>query len=354
MISAIRLAALFSLMLIFAHVSGATIETIAGTGEKGFSPDGTAAREARLNNVYGLIRLANGNLVFCDVDNHAVREIRDGRVYTVAGSGKRGNSGDGKPAREAELNEPYEVRARGKELFWVERLNHLVRKLNEDGTVSTVAGEGHAGFGGDGGPLRQAQFREPHSIQFDGEGNLLVCDIGNHRVRKLDFSIGKVETFAGTGEKLRPRDGAKYRTSPLFGPRAVDLDGAGHLWLALREGNAIYRLDPDGTIHHAAGTGERGLVDGPALESSLSGPKGISAGPDGNIYFADTESHTIRKINLARNRVERVAGTGEPGDGPDGPALECNLRRPHGIFVEADGTILVGDSENHRIRRIRP
>ena len=128
------------------------------------------------------------------------------------------------------------------------------------------------------------------------------------------------------------------------------------MWLALREGNAIYRLDlKTGTIHHVAGTGQKGFAGngGPAEPATLSGPKGISVAPDGNVYFADTESHSIRMIDLHKGTIALVAGTGERGDGPEGDPPKCRLSRPHGIFVDADGTIFIGDSENHRVRVIR-
>jgi DNA-binding beta-propeller fold protein YncE len=110
-----------------------------------------------------------------------------------------------------------------------------------------------------------------------------------------------------------------------------------------------------GTIRHVAGTGKTGFTGngGPAKAATLSGPKGIAVGPDGNVYLADTESDTIRVIDVKRGTIELVAGTGKKGDGPDGAATACRFNRPHGIFVDADGTIFVGDTENHRIRAIR-
>ena len=167
---------------------------------------------------------------------------------------------------------------------------------------------------------------------------------------------GTISTFAGTGEKKPAPDGAPISGTPLSGPRALDLDRDGNLWLALREGNAIYRLDlRAGTLHHVAGTGKSGFTGngGPAKSATLSGPKCVSIAPDGNVFFADTESHSIRMIDLARGTVDIVAGTGTKGDGPDGDPLACQLARPHGVFVDKDGAIYIGDSENHRVRVIR-
>ena len=335
------------------------IVTFAGTGQAGYSGDGGPAAEARLNNPFGIVRGPDGALYICDTGNHAIRKVSaDGTVTTVAGSGQRGYSGDGGPARQAELNEPYEIRFdRQGNFYFVERMNHVVRRVSvRGGTISTVAGTGKAGFSGDGGPATKAALNQPHSIQFDRQGDLYICDIRNHRVRKVEMKTGVISTFAGTGEQAATPDGARYSRAPLNGPRAIDFDRQGNLWLALREGNAVYKLDlKKETLQHMAGTGGAGFTGhgGPAKQATLSGPKGLSVGPDGNVYLADTESHTIRMIDLTDGTMRLVAGTGERGDGPEGEPLKCKMARPHGIFVDADGSILVGDSEAHRVRVIR-
>ena len=346
-----------------AHRGGAAaarqITTFAGTGLAGYSGDNGSAGKAQLKNAYGITRGPDGALYICDMDNHRIRKVsRDGNITTVAGTGKRGYSGDGGPALQAELNEPYEVRFdKAGDMFFVEMRNHIVRRV--DGRtkfISTVAGSGKEGFSGDGGLATKAELRQPHSIQFDGRGYLYICDIGNNRIRKMDLSTGIISTFAGTGERLSTPDGAKLANAPLNGPRAIDFDKDGNMWLALREGNAIYRLDLEaGTIHHVAGTGQKGFTGngGLAKQATFSGPKGISVAPDGKVYFADTESHSIRMIDVIKGTIELVAGTGERGDGPDGDPLKCTLARPHGILVDADGTIFIGDSENHRVRVVR-
>jgi sugar lactone lactonase YvrE len=235
--------------------------------------------------------------------------------------------------------------------------NHVVRRVDAaTRAISTVAGTGQAGFGGDGGPGTQATMRQPHSIQFGPDGSLYICDIGNHRIRKLQGDSGRITTFAGTGEKQRPRDGDPIHGVPLWGPRTLDVDAAGHLWLALREGNAVYRLDlSNGRITHAAGTGDKGFTGhgASALQATLSGPKGLSVGSDGHIYLADTESHSIRRINTSNGHLELVAGTGERGDGPNGDPLGCRMARPHGVFADSRGGLYIGDSEAHQVRYLR-
>jgi DNA-binding beta-propeller fold protein YncE len=171
------------------------------------------------------------------------------------------------------------------------------------------------------------------------------------------MSTGVITTFAGDGsQRPTPDGGAVSPSLPLNGPRAIDFDAAGSLWLALREGNAVYRIDIKSiTITRVAGTGIQGFTGngGPAKQATLSGPKGIAAGPDGNVYLTDTESHSVRMIDVKRGTIELVAGTGKKGDGPDGDPLSCRFSRPHGIFVDRDGTVYIGDSENHRVRALR-
>lgn len=336
---------------------GAEIQTVAGTGMKGFSGDGGPAAAAELNNVYGLGRGPDGLLYFCDMDNNRVRRIRDdGTVETYAGNGIRGYSGDGGSATDAALHSPYEVAwDQAGHLYFVELGNHCVRRVDATTRViSTVAGSGRSGFSGDNGEATRAMLSQPHSLAFDPAGSLYVCDIGNHRVRRIDLTTGRITTWAGTGEKRTAVDGSRYADSPLFGPRAITFASDGKCWLALREGNAVVLLDPaSGTLKKMAGTGKAGFTGngGPALEAALSGPKGIALSPDGNVFLADTESHSIRFLDVQRGTLELLAGNGKKGDGPDGPdPLACQLSRPHGVFVDRDGSVYIGDSENHRVR----
>ena len=349
------------LLICLNGMHGAEISTILGTGELGFSGDDGKATEARINGPFGVLRGSDGCLYVCDTYNHCMRKIdRKGIVTTVAGTGaKKGYAGDGGMATEALLNEPYEVRFdQTGDMYFVEMMNHVIRKVDmKTGKISTVAGTGKKGFAGDGGPASKAVFNRPHSIQFGPKGNLYVCDIGNHRIRKIEMKTGKVSTFSGTGKKAKTKNGGKISEVDLNGPRAIDVVG-NTMWLALREGNAVYRLELErGTIHHVAGTGKKGFTGngGPAKKATLSGPKGIAVGPKGNIYLADTESHTVRMIDLKTGKLELIAGDGKKGDGPEGKnPKRCRMDRLHGIFVDQDGAIYVGDTNTHRIRVIRP
>lgn len=355
------LATAFAMGPLVTCVAGAPrkISTLAGTGIAGRDGDGGPATAAKLANPFGVVRGPDGAVYVCEVDNHVIRRIaKDGTISTVAGNGTRGYSGDGGPALAAQLNEPYEVRFdREGNMLFVEMKNHLVRRVDaKTRVVSTVAGVGEPGFSGDGGPATKARLNQPHSLQLDASGNFFICDIANHRIRRVDARTGVITTFAGTGTKAPTPDGARITGTPLNGPRAIDFDREGNLWLALREGNAVYKLDlRAGALHHVAGTGKQGFTGngGPARLATLSGPKGLSIGADGNVYLADTESHSIRMIDLKKGTLELIAGDGQRGDGPDGEPFQCKMSRPHGVFVDADGGVFVGDSEAHRVRAIR-
>ena len=357
----IRLLVLLFLIWTAPAAAEKKVTTLAGNGVPGYAGNGGPADKAQVNNPYGLTIGPDGALYICEVDNHVVRrlDLETRILTTVAGNGQAGYSGDGGAATGAMLNQPYEVRFdRDGNMYFVEMRNHIVRQVDrKTKTISTVAGTGVAGYGGDGGPAAvKAKLRQPHSIAFDREGRLLICDIGNHRVRRVDLGTGRIETYLGTGEKQPTEDGGSIRGTPVNGPRAIDLDPEGNLYLALREGNAVYKIDPqEGRFQHVAGTGEKGYSGdgGPAKQARLSGPKGIAYAPDHSLYIADTESHTIRRIDLKSGLITTIVGDGERGDGPDGNPLRCRLARPHGIFVHRDGVVYIGDSESHRVRVLR-
>lgn len=335
--------------------------TLAGNGTSGKTGDGGPAKDATTGGPFGVAVGADGGLYICETTTHVIRRIdpQTGIITTVAGSGEKGYAGDGGPAIEAKLNEPYEVRFdTDGNMYFVEMMNHIVRRVDaKTNIITTVAGSGEQGFAGDGGPAVKAKLDRPHSIALDYDGNLYICDISNNRVRKVDLKSGIITTFAGTGEKKNTPDGASIAGTPLKGPRALDFDGDHSLYLALREGNAVYRIDLETqTLHHLAGTGKTGYTGdgGPAKEAELSGPKGIALGANGDIYLADTESHTIRVVRKETGIIETLVGDGKKGDGPDGDPLKCRMNRPHGVFVDAVGKVYIGDSSNHRVRMYLP
>ena len=329
-----------------------TVTTIIGTGVPGYS-------DTEVSNPYGIIFGPDAALYFCDLDNQRIRRVDPTTrvVTTIAGDGRKGYTGDGGPALQASLNMPHEIQfdAAGN-LYIAERDNHVIRRVDaKSRVISTVAGTGAAGFSGDGGPGVKAQLRQPHSIVFDRDGTLLICDIGNQRIRRLHLDTGVIDTWAGTGQAADTPEGAPVGGTPLRGPRTMAMAPNGDLYLALREGNAILRIDArTQTLHRVAGTGEQGYAGdgGAALEARLGGPKGLAYAP-GQLFVADTENHAIRRIDLATGIITTVLGTGSRGDGPEPSPLVCKLSRPHGLLADAAGALYVTDSEAHRIRLLK-
>ena len=339
------------------------IDTVAGNGDATRGAAAGVARELPVGDPFGVEVGNDQALYITEVRHHRVRrlDLQTGRLTTVAGCGEKGYDGDGGLATAARLNEPYEVRfdADGN-FYFVEMMNHLVRKVDvKSGIITTIAGTGKAGYSGDGGPATQATFRQPHSIALDDRHGLLIADIGNHRIRRVDLRTGIVSSIAGNGDKKLPVAGGRAVDGPVLGPRALYFY-QGELWVALREGHSVWRLSREaGRWQHVAGTGQRGFTGdgGPAIQATFDGPKGIALDQRGNLYIVDTENQAIRRVDAATGTITTIAGGGPSqrgGAGDGGPAPAAQLDRPHGICVTPDGTVYIGDTLNHRVRRVSP
>ena len=339
-----------------------TIHTIAGTGAGSDGGNGGPALTTNLVQPFDVELGPDSDLYFCEYGAHRIRRLnlQTHEITNFAGTGKAGYSGDGGPATQAMLDQPHEMQfdAEGN-LYFTDMRNHAIRKIAaKTGVISTIAGNGKPGFAGDGGPAQRAQLNQPHSVCLDGQGMLYVADVANHRVRRIDLEIGRIETIAGTGARKLPADGSDAAHEPLYGPRAICLVN-GDLWIALREGHSVWRLDlKTGKLHHVAGSGKAGYkIDrGPAKQALVNSPKGISLGPDGRVYLVDSSNHCLRTIDPATLTIETIAGRGGlkgfAGDGE--PPSKSLLNNPHGIGFGADGEIFIGDSDNHRVRVLLP
>lgn len=346
-----------------ARAESRVIDTVAGTGKPADGGDGGPALQTNVGDPFGVEIGPDGALYITEVRNHRVRrlDLKTGTLTTVAGNGTKGYSGDGGPATKAQLNEPYEVRFdKDGNMIFVEMMNHLIRRVDaKTGVISTISGTGKAGFSGDGGPAARATFKNPHSIALDAAGNIYIADIGNHRIRRIDAKSGTIDSIAGSEEKKLPQDGQLAKGKPILGPRALYIDGT-TLWIALREGHSVWRMDlKDGILQHVSGTGKVGFTgDGaPAKDGTYNGPKGIAVGPDKNVYVVDTENHAIRMIDTKTNQLSTIAGHGpkaKGGTGDGGPATKAQMDRPHGICLGPDGAVYIGDTLNHRVRRVLP
>ena len=335
--------------------NAASVETVAGNGSPENNGREGIAQEIAVKDPFGVAIGPDGALYITEVGHHRIRrvDLNSQRITTVVGTGRKGYSGDGSLAERADLNEPYEVRFdKHGNMYFVEMQNHIIRRVDaKTKKISTIAGTGRAGFSGDDGPATQATFRRPHSIALDGNGSLYVADIGNHRIRRIDLETGTVETIAGTGEKTLPRDGQTAQGHPILGPRALYVSDE-NLWVALREGNSVWRLELNsGVLHHVAGSGKKGFDDGRPADAAFNGPKGIVVDTDNNVFVVDTENHVIRRIDGATREVTTIAGTGTPGS-RDGAARNAQMNRPHGICLSSKQNLFVGDTLNHRVIQI--
>lgn len=314
------------------------------------SPTGPAAAIS-LGNPFG-IEVRGDAVWITTIDDHCVwqTDVHGRQLVRVAGSGTQGFRGDGGPATEAQFNWPHEVRVNEHgDLFIADTRNHVIRRVDAaTGIVTTIAGNGQEGFAGDGGSGPAVRFRQPHSVVLDGRGNALVADTLNHRVRNIELETGTVTTIAGNGERALPGEGDLAATSPLAGPRSLAVD-SDWIWLALREGNSIWRIDrKEGTIHRVAGTGQKGYTGdgGSPLTATFNGPKGLAIDSRGRVLVVDTENQVVRRIDVERDLIETVVG-GKAAL----PAWQ--LQRPHGIAPLAGSQFLVADSEHHRVLRCR-
>jgi len=336
------------------------ITTAVGTGGRGFAGDGGPAARALLNGPFDVGFDADGNLYFSDTFNHRIRRVdaRTGIITTCAGSGEAGYSGDGGPAVHARLNEPYGIAVdKAANVYIADRHNHCVRRLDgTSGVITTVAGNGAAGFAGDGGPAPRAGMVEPNGLALDPpQRRLFIADVADHRVRVVDLATGMISTFAGTGAAEHSGDTGPAAAAGVLGARAVKVAADGTVYILERQGSSLRAVDPGtGVITVFAGTGARGYGGdgGPAKDAVFDAPKEFALEPGGDILVVDTENHAIRRVYAANGIVETIAGGRKSSEGDGGPATAAGLGRPHGAVVGPDGAIYIGDTENHRIRKL--
>jgi cysteine-rich repeat protein len=358
---------------------------------------------------------ARGRVFIADAGSHRVIRVNeDGTITVVAGQGTAGFSGDGLSAAGARLNSPSGLAVdEGGRIFIADTDNHRVRLVNLDGTITTVAGTGSAGFSGDGAAAIGAKLNTPRGVAVDGSGRLFIADTGNNRVRRIDVDQ-KISTIAGDGSGPDPFFGAKQCTraffvgDPLSGdirplavqiaaPRAVAVDDSGRVFIAATGNGCIRRMnidgslttvatiaaptglaldgtdrlyvaiaglhrvgrlfanDENGSVEFIAGTGSAGDGGdgGPATAALLNAPAGVAVDADGNLLITDTGNERVRRIAVADDIIDTLVGSGRAGGvGDGGAATSALLADPAGVAVAADGTLFVADTAHHRIRRI--
>jgi len=375
------------------------ITTIAGTGTAGYNGDSRPAITASLNKPCGVFE-SWGWIYIADTENNRIRRIAPSKIiFTAAGTGTGGYSGDGGTATSAQINKPWAIAYAGWGGFYIaDTDNHRVRQVDGLGIITTAAGTGLPGYTGDGGPAVSARLDKPKGLCLDGLGQLILADTNNNRLRQVDSSgiitslltsgglgldkarqialdsagnlyiadtnnnqicklslSGQVSTAAGTGSAGYSGDSGPAVSAKLNKPSGVTVDSAGNIYIADTDNHRIRKVNTGGIINAFAGTGVAGYSAGgsaPPTVAKINGPMGIYAAPSGNIYFADTENHLIRAVNTSGFLVD-VAGNRTQGfSGDGGPATLAQLNRPQGIFVTASGNMYIADTDNHRVRKV--
>jgi len=336
------------------------IETVAGNGNFGFSGDEGPAIDASLSGPMGVVLDARGNLFIADRDNNRVRRVDAATaiITTVAGNGGSGSSGDGDLATRAELDWPVAVAldASGN-LFIADQRNQRVRRVDSaSAIITTVAGNGADGFGGDGYRAVNARLSYPSGVVLDAAGNLFIADTLNNRIRRVDVITRVITSIAGTGSPSFSGDGSAAVTASLLMPGDVAVDQSGDLFIADTSNQRIRRVDAaTGTIRSVAGNGHEAFTGdgGLALSTSLANPRGIAVDAAGNLFVADAGNDRVRRVDAVTQLITTVAGNGLSGfDGDEGPATAASLSGPEDLALDANGNLLIADTFNNRIRRV--
>ena len=335
------------------------ITTVAGNGSPGYAGDGGPALEAELNSPTGVAIDASGNLYIADSFNYRLRRVDTrGTITTMAGNGTLSYAGDGGPAIGAELNDPAGMALDfSGNLYFADSHNYRICRVDTCGTISTVAGNGSRGYAGDGGPATAAELSDPAGIALDADFNLYIADSTNSRIRKVDRD-GNITTVAGDGTIGNTGDGGPATTARLFWPAGVAVDHAGNFYIADTGNNRIRKVDTSGIITTVAGTEYNGQSNngdgGPATSALFSNPLSVALDGAGNIYITDTGSSRIRKVDTS-GIITTVAGDGTAGDtGDGGPATAARLDKPTGLALDVVGNLYIVDTGNYRLRKVDP
>ena len=335
-----------------------TITPFAGTGKRGFSGDGGPAVAAQFDGPIDLAVDDSGNVYIADSGNNRIRRVdTSGIITTVAGSGERDFSGDGGPAVAAQLAGPFGVAVDGSGNIYIsDTSNQRVRRVDNLGTITTIAGNGGRGYGrNDGEPAVRVSVTWPRGLAVDGAGNVYIAASGDSRILRVDPS-GIITTVAGTGEEAYSGDGGPAVDAALYNPSGVAVDGAGNLYIPDGSNHRVRRVDASGAITTIAGNGEGGYSGdgGPAVRARLDLPTALTVDGSGNLFVVDARNNRIRRVDTS-GIITTVAGIGESGfSGDGGPAARAWLYSPLGITFDKSGNCYIADSENHRVRRVDP
>ncbi len=334
---------------------GQNINTTAGDGTPAFFGDGGPATLAALNLMKGLAFDSSGNLYIADTENFRVREVNStGNISTLAGNGSNAYSGDGGAATSAALSDVMAVAVDSAgNVYIADASNRRIRKVTPAKIISTIAGTGTQGYTGDGGAAVNAELGRPVALMFDPSGNLYYVDSVNAVVRKISTS-GTITTVIGSGVTGYSGDGGSATAAKLAFPLGIAMDGSGNIYVADANNNVVRKVTAGGIISTFAGNGAGKYAGdgGPATSASLNIPSDVAVDASGNVYIADSGNNRVREVS--GGIITTVAGTDTNGfSGDGGPAVDAVLNYPWGLTTDPEGNVYIADRVNNRIREIQ-
>ena len=328
-----------------------------GTGTGGSTGDGGAATSAQLYYPVGVSVDNSGKVYITDTNNNKIRMVNSaGIITTFAGTGTFGSGGDGGAATSAQLGYPQGVSVDvSGNVYIADRSIHKIRMVTSAGIITTIAGTGIQGSSVDGGAATSAKLNNPFAVAVDISGNVYIADYWNYKIRKVT-SAGIITTFAGTYTPGSSGDGGAATSAQLNGPTWVSVDISGNVYIAESVNNKIRKVTSTGIITTIAGTGATGSGGdfGAATSAQLNNPWGVSVDISGNVYIADTDKNKIRMVT-STGFIITFAGTGTAGSAGDGgAATSAQLNGPNGISVDTSGNLYITDQVNNKIRVVAP
>ncbi len=337
------------------HFTGIII-TVAGNGSSGYGGDGGLATSAKLNYPSGVSIAADGSLLIADSSNNRIRRVAAGIITTVAGTGVSGYdaSSEGAPANQSRVSNPTDVVADSQGGYYIaDRGNCRIRYvdgLSANARIFTIAGISTCGFSGDGGPAIEAKLNGPQYLSLYADHFLYVAELITPRVRRIDLSTGIISSYAGVGFPGYDGDGGPATQAHIDGPAGLANDAAGGLYIGESSGGRVRYVDPSGVISTVVGGGNG---DGLPADVAKVEPQRMTFDRDGNLLISDRGTNSVRRIDALTNVTSTLAGSGVYGySGDGGLATAAKLAYPTGLAADNDGNVYVVDQLNQRVRRI--